>query len=100
MNSRYNDPQYIEYLNAKALESKRKTPLVFAILGLLLGVFMGVGIIFSLIAIAGYLRCKKLGGTSLKWALVLGVVGTVLNLGFIISVEIILLLAKTPMPLV
>ena len=99
MNSKYNDPNYIEYLNAKALESKRKTPLIFAILGLLFGVFMGVGIIFSLIAISTYLRNKKLGGTSLKWGLILGIVGIVLNLGFIVSIQIVYFLAYTPLPL-
>ena len=99
MDNRYNDPKYLEYLSAKAIESKRKTPLVFAILGLLLGMFMGVGIIFSLLAIATYFKNKKLGGTSLKWALVLGIVGVILNLAFIVSLQLIILLSKTPMPL-
>ena len=99
MNSRYNDPQYVEYLKAKAMESKRKTPLVFAILGLLFGVVMGMGIVFSLIAISGYLRYRKLGGTSLKWALVLGIVGAVLNIGFIVSINLLYILAYTPLPL-
>ena len=95
----YDKQEYLEYLNAKSLDRKRKAPLVFAILGLLLGVFMGGGVIFSLISISLWLRYKKLGGTSLKWTLVLGVVGLVLNLAFIVSLELIIILAKTPMPL-
>ena len=95
----YDKQEYLEYLNAKSLDRKRKAPLVFAILGLLLGVFMGGGVIFSLISISLWLRYKKLGGTSLKWTLVLGVVGLVLNLAFIVSLELIIILSKTPMPL-
>ena len=95
----YDKQEYLEYLNAKSLDRKRKAPLVFAILGLLLGVFMGGGVIFSLISLSLWLRYKKLGGTSLKWTLVLGVVGLVLNLAFIVSLELIIILSKTPMPL-
>ena len=94
-----NREEYIEYLQSKAVENKRKTPLILAILGLLFGVFMGGGIIFSLMALASYLRNKKLGGTSLKWALVLGIIGLVLNVAFIVSIELIFILAQIPMPL-
>ena len=94
-----NNEEYFEYLKLKSIDNKRKTSLVFAILGLLLGVFMGVGIVFSLLALATYLKNKKFGGTSLKWGLVLGIVGLILNLAFIVSIELILLFSKIPMPL-
>ena len=94
-----NKEEYVKYLQSKAIEDKRKSPLIFALLGLLFGVFMGVGIIFSLISLSLWFRYKKLGGTSLKWALVLGIIGLVLNLGFIVSIELIIILSKTPMPL-
>ena len=94
-----NNEEYFEYLKSKSIDNKRKSPLIFAILGLLLGVFMGVGIIFSLMALASCLKNRRIGGTSLKWGLVLGVVGLILNLAFIVSIELVILLAQTPTPL-
>ena len=80
--------EYIEYLNKLQLDKKRKKPLIFAIIGLLLGPFMGIGFIFSGLSIANYFRFKNLKGTSLKWALVLGCIGLVLNLSFYIILNI------------
>ncbi len=94
-----NKEEYYNYLNAKRIDSKRKTPLVFAILGLLLGVFMGFGIIFSVMSLTSCFINRKLGGTTLKWALVLGIVGLVLNLAFIVCIELIFIISKIPMPL-
>lgn len=99
MINEYDKKEYYEYLSAKDLESRRKTPLILAILGLLFGAVMGFGIIFSVISVITYFTNKKLGGTSLKWGLVLGVLGLVLNLMFIASIVIVLTLQKIPMPL-
>ncbi len=99
MTNDLNNNEYAQYLNAKKLDNKRKNPLFFSILGLLLGPFMGAGIVFSILGLAVYLKNKKLGGTSLKWALVLGIVGLVLNVAFIVTIEIIMIMLKIPMPL-
>ena len=95
----YNDQEYFEYVKSQELDRQRKTPLLLAILGLFFGVFMGVGFIFSLASIITYFVNKPLKGTSLKWGIVLGVIGLVLNFAFIISLIIISMLSQTPMPL-
>lgn len=99
MDNKLNREDNFEYLKIKTIDLKRKTSLLFAILGLLLGPFMGSGIVFSILGLASYLKNKKLGGTSLKWGLVLGIVGFVLNLAFILSIGFVIILSKIPMPL-
>ena len=80
--------EYYEYLNKLELDKKRKRPLIFAIIGLLLGPFMGIGFIFSGLSLITWFRLKKLGGTSLKWAIVLAIIGLILNLSFYIILNI------------
>ncbi len=81
--------EYYEYLSELQIDKMRKRPLIFAILGLLLGVFIGIGGVFSALSLLTYFRYRKLGGTSLKWAIVLAIIGLVLNVSFYVTINIL-----------
>ena len=63
----------------------KNRPLVFAILGLLTGVFMGFGIIFSILSLIMQKHYLFDKGTTFKWARNLSIIGFVLNLAFILA---------------
>lgn len=77
-NSNYNYKKY--------LEKKKKRPLVLAVLGLLTGVFLGFGIIFSTLSLFSLSKNYNDNGTTIKWSKTLAILGFILNLLFILSI--------------
>ena len=77
---------YAEKLIREAREKSVKKTLVFSLLGLILSLFFGLGLAFSIV---GLLRAnfglKKKGSQTLVWARTLGIVGIILSAAFIIA---------------
>ncbi len=83
--------------NIRPLNNYKKDknrPLVFALLGLLTGVFMGFGIIFSILSLIMQKHYHLNKGTTFKWARNLSIIGFVLNLAFILALVGYLIYSK------
>lgn len=75
-----------DYNYKKYIDSKRKRPLILAILGLLTGIFLGFGIIFSILSLIFLNQVYNKESTTIKWAKTLALLGVVLNSLFILSI--------------
>ena len=71
-------------------KSNAKNALAFALLGLLLGPFLGVGIFFSVAALAAAMRVNA-KSTTKKWAIIVSIVGVILNAAFIAALVVALI---------
>ena len=81
------------------IKNRTKNALVFALLGLLLGPFLGVGMFFSVVALAeGIMVNAK--STTKKWAIIVAIIGIVLNAAFIAALVVALIVYGFYMPLV
>ena len=78
-------------------KSNAKNALVFALLGLLLGPFLGVGIFFSVVALAAGIKVNA-KSTTKKWAIIVAIIGIVLNAAFIASLVVALIVYGFYMP--
>ena len=78
-------------------KSNAKNALVFALLGLLLGPFLGVGIFFSVAALAAGIKVNA-KSTTKKWAIIVAIIGIVLNAAFIASLVVALIAYGFYMP--
>ena len=71
--------------NEQKERSKARTPLIFALLGLLCSLFMGIGIGFSIPAlILGSIRNAKKSSKTHRWAIVISIVGIAVSIIFAI----------------
>lgn len=68
-------------------KSTTKNALSLALLGLILGPFFGVGILFS---VAGFFMglVSNVKSTSKTWAIIIAIIGVVLNVAFIVSLVV------------
>lgn len=78
-------------------KSNAKNALVFALLGLLLGPFLGVGIFFSVAGLAAAMRVNA-KSTTKKWAIIVSIVGVILNAAFIAALVVALIVYGFYMP--
>lgn len=72
--------EYFDYTPNK----DKHAPLTLSVLGLVFSVFLGAGIILSILGIILSFTYKRNSGTR-KWALALGIVGVVLSVLFILA---------------
>lgn len=79
------------------IKNRTKNALVFALLGLLLGPFLGVGIFFSVVALAAGIMVNA-KSTTKKWAIIVAIIGIVLNAAFIASLVVALIIYGFYMP--
>ena len=85
-----------EYYNYKKERAFNRTPLILALVGLILSVFFGMGICFSIPAlIISAIRISKKASKTLKWALIISIITTFVcvliffSLGYALIVGII-----------
>ena len=77
---------YAQQLIQEARERNLKKTLAFSLIGMILSLFFGIGIVFSIIAlIRANFGLKKTKSTTLVWARNIAVLGIVLSGVFIIS---------------
>lgn len=61
----------------------KRTPLILALIGLMLSFFYGAGIAFSVAAIVtAAVRSRKIKSPNFKWAMAIGITGAVICLAF------------------
>ena len=80
-------------------KSAAKNALVFAILGLILGPFAGIGIFFSVAGLALGVNCRA-KSTAKTWAIAVAVTGVILNAAFIAALIVALTVYGVALPTV